>query len=170
MPSAYAREPLNACCVCPLPARSGAHDVAQLLRSLFGAGAELPDPYCEASLLGAPSAGRVYLTNPSSTRWRANLSVHASSDGGRTWPQSRVLYAGGASASTHAKPSHRLQSTPCQLAPSNLTHLAIGSSYAAGAAYSDTSWTREGELAFLFEKDNYQSIAFGTVDFSVEAR
>ena len=36
--------------------------------------------------------------------------------------------------------------------------------YPAGAAYSDLSWTRNGSLAFLFERDNYNTVAFGTVE------
>ena len=86
--------------------------------------ASLPDPYCEASLISQPSPGLLLFGNPSNARRRENFSVHASYDGGRTWPESVVVYAG-------------------------------------GAAYSDMSLTRRGELAVLFEKDNYNSVAFG---------
>ena len=53
--------------------------------------------------------------------------MHVSSDGGRTWTVSRVLYPG-------------------------------------GAAYSDLGFTRAGKLAFLFERDNYNTVAFGVAD------
>ena len=86
---------------------------------------DLVDSYCEASLLGDPDRGLLHFVNPSSHR-RDNLSVHVSSDGGRTWPKSAVLYPN-------------------------------------GAAYSDASWTRKRELAFLFERDNYNTVAFGTI-------
>jgi len=90
----------------------------------WSAGAELTDPYCEASLLGAPAQGRLYFGNPSSHR-RENFSVHVSLDGGRSWPRGAVIYP-------------------------------------RGAAYSDLSWTRNGSLAFLFERDGYNTVAFGT--------
>ena len=93
----------------------------------WSAGADIVDSYCEASLLGAPAAGRLYFGNPFAKR-RDNYSVHVSTDGGRTWPVGRVLYPG-------------------------------------GAAYSDLTWTRRGQLAFLFERDNYRSVAFGVSDF-----
>ena len=35
--------------------------------------------------------------------------------------------------------------------------------YAGGAAYSDLTFTRNGSVAVLFEKDNYNSVAFGVV-------
>ena len=37
--------------------------------------------------------------NPSSARHRANFSVHASRDGGLSWPESVVVYPGGAAYS-----------------------------------------------------------------------
>ena len=52
--------------------------------------------------------------------------MHASHDGGRSWPQSLVVYHG-------------------------------------YSAYSDMSLTRDGNLAVLFEKDGYNSVAFGIV-------
>ena len=36
--------------------------------------------------------------------------------------------------------------------------------YPGGAAYSDLSFTRGGRLAFLFERNNYAHLAFGTTD------
>ncbi len=92
----------------------------------WSAGADLPDPYCEASILGEPSSGALYFGNPSNGRSRANFSIHVSHDGGRTWPTSTVVYPG-------------------------------------GAAYSDLAFTRNGSLAVLFEKDGYNSVAFGVV-------
>ena len=97
----------------------------------WSAGSDLPGPYCEASILGAPSQGKLYVVGPSGPG-RGNLSVHISSDGGLTWPVSHVLYP-------------------------------------KGAAYSDASWTTAGgegdkeapALAFFFERDNYNTAAFG---------
>eukprot|EP00729_Bicosta_minor_P007398 gene7398-18685_t len=116
----------------------------------WSAGVDLPDPYCEASLLGAHgsrtngSSGSInsggsaaaqpilYFANPSNVKARGNFSVHRSTDGGRTWPASRVLYPG-------------------------------------PAAYSDVSTTAGGnDLAFLFERDNYRYIAFGTAPFDFQ--
>ena len=91
-----------------------------------GTSTPLPDPYCEASVLGDPGRGVVYFGNPSNARYRANFSVHTSYDGGSSWPESVVVYAG-------------------------------------GAAYSDLTFTRNGSVAVLFEKDNYNSVAFGVV-------
>ena len=38
--------------------------------------------------------------------------------------------------------------------------------YPHGAAYSDMSWTKTSKrrLAFLFERDNYNTVAFGRVE------
>mmetsp|Transcript_15099 Transcript_15099/g.30537 ORF Transcript_15099/g.30537 Transcript_15099/m.30537 type:complete len:147 (-) Transcript_15099:248-688(-) len=69
--------------------------------SNWSAGAELPDPYCEASLLGDPSRGMLLLGNPSSKR-RLNFTVHASDDGGRTWPRATVVFPGDAAYSDMA--------------------------------------------------------------------
>jgi len=55
---------------------------------------DLTDPYCEASLLSNVSDGTVYFGNPSN-HGRGNFSVHSSSDGGRTWPKSVIVYPGG---------------------------------------------------------------------------
>ena len=93
----------------------------------WSAGSDLPDPYCEASLLSAPASNELLLFgNPSSARHRANFSVHASRDGGLSWPESVVVYPG-------------------------------------GATYSDMSFTSSGDLVVLFEKDEYNTIAFGTL-------
>ena len=55
----------------------------------------LPDLYCEASVLGDPAGGVVYFGTPSNTHHgRYNFSVHASFDGGRSWPKSAVVYPG----------------------------------------------------------------------------
>ena len=67
----------------------------------WSAGAELPDSYCEASILGDPSRGELLFGNPSHTR-RLNYSVHASDDGGRTWPRSTVVWPGDAAYSDMA--------------------------------------------------------------------
>ena len=86
---------------------------------------DLPDPYCEASVL-SDGAGGLFFGNPSHPGHRLNYSVHQSLDGGRTWPQSVVVYPG-------------------------------------DAAYSDMAFTRNGSIAVLFEKDNYNTVAFGVV-------
>lgn len=55
----------------------------------------LPDPYVEGSVLGDPSNGIVYFGNPSNShKQRANMSIHASQDGGLSWPDSAVVYPG----------------------------------------------------------------------------
>merc|ERR1719331_1047098 len=74
---------------------------------------DLPDPYCEGSLL-SDARGTLVFGNPSSHR-RLNYSLHRSYDGGRTWPASVVVYPG-------------------------------------GAAYSDTTFTRNGSVAVFYEK------------------
>jgi len=94
----------------------------------WSAGLDLPDPYCEASIIrgGKDDLAALYFANPSSAHSRSNFSIHRSLDEGRSWPLSRVLYPG-------------------------------------GAAYSDISLTKDGKsLAFLFERDNYAHVSFGT--------
>lgn len=62
----------------------------------------LPDPYCEASLLSDPTRnGTLVFGNPSAHK-RYNFSVHASDDGGRTWPRSTIVYPGDAAYSDMA--------------------------------------------------------------------
>lgn len=61
---------------------------------------DLPDPYCEGSIL-SDAAGRLVFGNPSSSR-RKNYSLHSSLDGGRTWPHSRIVYPGDAAYSDTA--------------------------------------------------------------------
>ena len=85
--------------------------------------ADLPDPYCEASITAADD-GTLFFANPSNARGRYNLSVHLSTDSGLTWPQSAVFYPG-------------------------------------GAAYSDIQLMSDGSVAVVFERDNYNTIAFG---------
>jgi sialidase-1 len=92
----------------------------------WSAGSDLPDPYCEASVVASPDRSTLFFANPSDPKERGNFSIHRSTDGGRSWPASRVLYPG-------------------------------------GAAYSDVSLARGGAaLGFLFERDNYRFVAFGT--------
>ena len=62
---------------------------------------DLPDPYCEASML-SDAQGGLFLGNPSHPSRRLNFSVHRSLDGGRTWPASVVVYAGDAGYSDMA--------------------------------------------------------------------
>ena len=92
---------------------------------------DLPDPYCEGSILANSTAGSVIFANPSSHS-RANFSLHQSFDDGSTWPAHRVVYAG-------------------------------------GGAYSDIAFTRNGSVAVLFEKDNYNTVAFGVVPMPLGA-
>jgi len=63
---------------------------------------DLPDPNCEGSLLSNAKTGQLYFGNPSTSRSRGNYSIHSSSDGGRTWPQSMVVYPGAAAYSDMA--------------------------------------------------------------------
>lgn len=62
---------------------------------------DLPDPYCEGSLL-SDSVGSVFFGNPSHAGHRLNMSVHQSLDGGRTWPASTVVFGGDAAYSDMA--------------------------------------------------------------------
>ena len=93
---------------------------------------DLPDPYCDASILSDPGLhnGTVWFANPSNARSRVNFSLHASADQGRTWDRSFVVYPG-------------------------------------GSAYSDVAYMPNGSIAVLFEKDNYNTVAFGIVPASV---
>lgn len=59
----------------------------------------LPDPRCEASLLGDPGAGVLYFGNPSSAHSRQNYSVHTSHDGGISWQFHAKVYSGGSAYS-----------------------------------------------------------------------
>ena len=49
---------------------------------------DLPTPVCEGSL--AAHGGVFYYSNPSSSHARVNNTVHASRDGGATWPAAAV--------------------------------------------------------------------------------
>jgi sialidase-1 len=58
----------------------------------------LIEPVCQASLISAMPAGRkndnrLLFSNPAATS-RRNMTVRLSRDGGRTWPVSRVIFAG----------------------------------------------------------------------------
>ena len=64
----------------------------------WSAGADLVDPYCEASLVSDTDRGILYFGNPSA-KSRSNFSIHTSTDGGRSWPKSVVVYPGGAAYS-----------------------------------------------------------------------
>jgi len=68
----------------------------------WSAGDDLPDPYCEGSILAAPSSGKLVFGNPSNVGRRLNFSVHASDDGGRTWPRATVVFPGDAGYSDMA--------------------------------------------------------------------
>ena len=87
----------------------------------------------EASLVASRTGSTLYLANPSNARSRGNFSAHASTDSGRTWPRSKILYPG-------------------------------------LAAYSDACVTANGSLAFLFERDNYRYVSFGTTPALAPAR
>lgn len=52
----------------------------------------LIEPVCQASLI-RHSRGKLLFSNPASTR-RENMTLRMSRDDGRSWPESRVLYAG----------------------------------------------------------------------------
>ena len=55
----------------------------------------LPDPRCQAALLGDPAAGLLYFGHPSSPHSRSNYSVHISRDGGLRWELHKQIYSGG---------------------------------------------------------------------------
>ena len=59
---------------------------------------DLPDPYCEGSILSNAAAGSLLFANPSS-HVRANFSLHQSFDDGSTWPVHHVVYGGGSAYS-----------------------------------------------------------------------
>ena len=60
----------------------------------------LPDPTCEASLIGDPlGSGALYFGNPSSWHGRQNFSIHRSLDGGGTWGSLVSLYNAGSAYS-----------------------------------------------------------------------
>lgn len=59
---------------------------------------DLPDPVCQASILSAGDH-RLLFSNPADAKKRRNLAVHASLDGGKTWPRELVLHAGPAAYS-----------------------------------------------------------------------
>ena len=107
-------------------------DGGQTWAANWSAGTQLPDPYCEGSMVGDAASGTLYFANPSNSRHRANFSIHASLDGGNTWPLSQVVYPG-------------------------------------GGAYSDMAFTQNGSVAILFEKDNYNTVAFGVVPLPLQA-
>lgn len=60
---------------------------------------DLPDPYCDASIVSSLDRGSLFFGNPSNARARGNFSVHRSTNGGVTWPTSVVLYPGPAAYS-----------------------------------------------------------------------
>lgn len=51
---------------------------------------DLPDPQCQASLIAHP-AGPLLFSNPASSKHRVNMTVRASTDGGRTWNAGRLV-------------------------------------------------------------------------------
>jgi sialidase-1 len=60
---------------------------------------DLPDPYCEASIVASEDRSSLYFGNPSNAAHRGNFSVHRSTNGGVTWPASEILYHGPAAYS-----------------------------------------------------------------------
>ena len=55
--------------------------------------AALVEPVCQASLIRLPDKGGLAFSNPASTR-REKMTIRLSLDDGKTWPHSRLLYAG----------------------------------------------------------------------------
>lgn len=82
----------------------------------FDVDRQLVEPLCQASLVAAPAADRSqvadnvdgpdkvvhFFSNPATRDKRRNMTVRASFDGGRTWPNSRVVDAGSAAYSSLA--------------------------------------------------------------------
>ena len=50
----------------------------------------LPDPSCQASILGYPD-GSLLFSNPASSKMRSTLTVRTSLDGGRSWSSGRLV-------------------------------------------------------------------------------
>ena len=63
----------------------------------------LIEPTCQASLIAYPrtaaSKGRMLFANPASTTGREKMTVRLSSDDGRTWSTSKLIYGGSAAYS-----------------------------------------------------------------------
>jgi hypothetical protein len=109
---------LNECVVTVRPSDDSllffgrSHDVwpTRIAWSLFAPGLQaqtplagvhgLPSPTCEGSLVTGHN-GRLYFSNPSSTVWRGNLSVHSSADG-LTWDAGRVVWGAASGHPTNA--------------------------------------------------------------------
>eukprot|EP01052_Picozoa_sp_SAG31_P040498 SAG31_NODE_5877_length_2278_cov_3.599358_2_plen_320_part_00 len=69
-------------------------DGAETWAATWTADDTLPDPRCEAALLGDPAMGMLYFGHPSSEHSRTNYSVHISRDGGLSWRQHAQVYSG----------------------------------------------------------------------------
>jgi sialidase-1 len=54
----------------------------------------LIEPVCQGSLLSDPKKMSMYFTNPASENVREKMTLRISYDEGKTWPYSRLLYAG----------------------------------------------------------------------------
>lgn len=54
----------------------------------------LPEPICQASMIAIDDGGTLVFSNPASTKARVGMRVRESRDGGRTWSEGRLLYAG----------------------------------------------------------------------------
>jgi sialidase-1 len=59
----------------------------------------IPDPTCQASVIAGPVAGKdgfypLYLTNASHPKERRDLTLRTSYDGGKTWPDKRIVEEG----------------------------------------------------------------------------
>jgi len=64
--------------------------------------AALPDPKCQGSLLSVDTASKdaaLVMVNAAHPTARSNATLRVSPDGGRTWPISNVIYAGGSAYS-----------------------------------------------------------------------
>jgi sialidase-1 len=70
-------------------------DGAETWAATWESDGSLPDPRCQAALLGDPGAGLLYFGHPSSPHSRINYSVHISRDGGLSWELHTEIYAGG---------------------------------------------------------------------------
>jgi len=89
----------------------------------------LIEPVCQAAMLTAGFRGKELLlfSNPASKENRLNMTVRISLDGGKSWPYSKLVYAG-------------------------------------QSAYSDMVMLDNNKIGLLYEKDEYQKIAFSIID------
>ena len=119
----------------------------------------LPDPRCQAALLGDPGAGLLYFGHPSSPHSRSNYSVHISRDGGLRWELHRQIYSGG---SCVCLPVLSLSGATVAIMRA-LRRSEYSDMTFTGAQHYDEHGHAAQQLACVFEKDDYKEIALAIV-------